>query len=45
MEITRTQRFSDGTVSIEGHRFEVPSQFGYLGVEKIDDEFAPREEN
>jgi putative transposase len=30
MEITRTQRLSDGTVSIEGHRFEVPSQFGHL---------------
>ena len=30
MEVTRTQRLSDGTVSIEGHRFEVPSQFGHL---------------
>jgi transposase InsO family protein len=30
MEVTRTQRWSDGTVSVEGHRFEVPSQFGHL---------------
>jgi putative transposase len=30
MEVTRTQRFSDGTVSVEGQRFEVPSQFGHL---------------
>jgi putative transposase len=30
MEVTRTQRLSDGTVSLEGRRFEVPSQFGHL---------------
>jgi putative transposase len=30
MEVARTQRLSDGTVSIEGQRFEVPSQFGHL---------------
>jgi putative transposase len=30
MEVTRTQRFSDGTVSVEGQRFEVPSQFAHL---------------
>ena len=29
-EITRTQRQSDGTISIEGRRFEVPSQFRHL---------------
>jgi putative transposase len=29
-EVTRTQRLSDGTVSLEGRRFEVPSQFGHL---------------
>ena len=29
-EVTRTQRRSDGTVSVEGHRFEVPSQFAHL---------------
>jgi putative transposase len=30
MEVKRTQRLSDGTVSVEGHRFEVPSQFAHL---------------
>jgi putative transposase len=30
MEVTRTQRLSDGTVSVEGHRFEVPAHFGHL---------------
>jgi putative transposase len=30
MEVARTQRLSDGTFSLEGHRFEVPSQFGHL---------------
>jgi putative transposase len=29
-QATRTQRRSDGTVSIEGVRFEVPSRFGHL---------------
>jgi putative transposase len=29
-ETTRTQRQSDGTISIEGRRFEVPSQFRHL---------------
>lgn len=29
-EITRTQRQSDGTISIEGRRFEVPSQFRHV---------------
>ena len=29
-DVTRTQRRSDGTVSVEGHRFEVPSQFAHL---------------
>ena len=30
MEVTRAQRRSDGTVSLEGRRFEVPSQFAHL---------------
>lgn len=30
MEVTRTQRRSDGTVSLEGRRFEIPSQFAHL---------------
>jgi putative transposase len=30
MEVTRTQRRSDGTVSLEGRRFEVPSQFAHV---------------
>jgi putative transposase len=30
IEVTRTQRLSDGTVSLDGRRFEVPSQFGHL---------------
>ncbi len=30
MEVTRSQRLSDGTVSLEGRRFEVPSQFAHL---------------
>jgi putative transposase len=30
MEVTRTQRRSDGTVSLEGRRFEVPLRFGHL---------------
>jgi putative transposase len=30
MEVTRTQRRSDGTVSLEARRFEVPSQFTHL---------------
>jgi putative transposase len=30
MEISRTQRRSDGTVSLEGRRFEIPAQFGHL---------------
>jgi putative transposase len=30
IEVTRTQRLSDGTVSLEGRRFEVPSRFGHL---------------
>jgi len=30
IEVTRTQRLSDGTVSLEGRRFEVPSQFAHL---------------
>jgi putative transposase len=29
-EVSRNQRLSDGTVSIEGHRFEVPSRFAHL---------------
>jgi putative transposase len=29
MEVTRTQRRSDGTVSLEGRRFEIPSQFAH----------------
>jgi putative transposase len=29
-EVSRTQRVSDGTVSIKGHRFEVPSRFAHL---------------
>ena len=30
IEITRRQRLSDGTVSIDGRRFEVPQAFGHL---------------
>jgi putative transposase len=30
MEVTRTQRRSDGTVSLEARRFEVPSQFAHF---------------
>lgn len=30
IEITRQQRLSDGTVSIDGRRFEVPQAFGHL---------------
>jgi len=30
MEVTRTQRRSDGTVSLDGRRFELPSQFAHL---------------
>jgi putative transposase len=29
-EVSRNQRLSDGTVSIEGHRFEVPARFAHL---------------
>jgi putative transposase len=29
-EVSRNQRLSDGTVSIAGHRFEVPSRFAHL---------------
>jgi hypothetical protein len=29
-EVTRIQRVSDGTVSLEGRRFEVPSRFAHL---------------
>jgi putative transposase len=29
-EVTRAQRFTDGTVSLEGRRFEVPSRFAHL---------------
>jgi putative transposase len=30
MEVRRTQRRSDGTVSLEGRRFEIASQFSHL---------------
>ena len=30
MEVRRTQRRSDGTVSLQGRRFEIPSQFAHL---------------
>ena len=30
VEVSRSQRRSDGTVSIEGHRFEVPSRFRHV---------------
>ena len=30
IEVTRVQRRSDGTVSVQGRRFEVPSQFAHL---------------
>jgi len=29
-EVTRTQRRSDGTVSLDGHRYEIPSRFRHL---------------
>jgi putative transposase len=29
-ELTRTQRRSDGTISLEGIRFEIPSRYGHL---------------
>jgi putative transposase len=32
-EVTRTQRRSDGTLSVEGVRFEIPSRYGHM--EKI----------
>ena len=31
IEVTRTQRRSDGTVSLEGQRFEIPAAFRHLG--------------
>jgi hypothetical protein len=30
IESTRTQRRSDGTISLHGQRFEIPSQFAHL---------------
>ena len=30
IEVTRRQRLSDGTVGLDGRRFEVPSQFGHV---------------
>jgi hypothetical protein len=30
MDVRRTQRRSDGTVSLQGRRFEIPSQFAHL---------------
>jgi hypothetical protein len=33
MEVTRTQRLSDGTTTVEGVRFELPS--AYRGLEKL----------
>ena len=30
IELTRTQRLSDGTVSLDAHRFEVPTRFRHL---------------
>ncbi len=32
IEVTRTQRRSDGTVSLAGQRFEIPSRYRHLGV-------------
>ncbi len=29
-EVTRTQRRSDGTISLDGHRYEIPSRFRHL---------------
>ena len=37
-EVTRTQRRSDGTISLEGVRFEIPSRYGHL--EKLSVRFA-----
>jgi hypothetical protein len=31
VEVTRTQRRSDGTVSLEGQRFEIPAAYRHLG--------------
>jgi putative transposase len=30
IEVTRTQRRSDGSIPLHGHRFEIPSQFAHL---------------
>ncbi len=35
MEVTRVQRRSDGTVSLEGQRYEVPSRYRQLGRVRI----------
>lgn len=32
IEVTRTQRRSDGTVSLAGQRFEIPSRYRHLGT-------------
>jgi hypothetical protein len=37
-EVTRTQRRSDGTISLEGVRFEIPSRYGHL--ERLSVRFA-----
>ena len=37
-EVTRTQRRSDGTISLEGVRFEIPARYGHL--EKLSVRFA-----
>src|SRR6266567_342200 len=37
-EVTRTQRRSDGTISLEGVRFEIPSRYRHL--EKLSVRFA-----
>jgi transposase InsO family protein len=37
-EVTRTQRRSDGTISLEGIRWEIPSRYGHL--EKLTVRFA-----
>jgi hypothetical protein len=37
-EVTRTQRRSDGTISLEGVRFEIPSRYGHL--QKLSVRFA-----
>jgi putative transposase len=35
IEVTRTQRRSDGSIPLDGRRFEIPSQYGHLREVKV----------